>query len=71
MIDCFHEIEVLRDEILREGNSKIESTIADYPQLERQKLRQLVRQANKQQTENKPAKASRELFQYLKQSING
>lgn len=69
--DAFHEIEVLRDEILREGNSKIESTIADYPQLERQKLRQLVRQANKQQTENKPAKASRELFQYLKQSING
>jgi ribosome-associated protein len=30
-----------------------------------------VRQANKQQAENKPAKASRELFQYLKQIING
>ncbi|WP_299072329.1 ribosome biogenesis factor YjgA [uncultured Paraglaciecola sp.] len=69
--DAFHEIEILRDDILREGNDKIEATIADYPQLDRQKLRQYVRQANKQQAENKPTKASRELFQYLKQIING
>jgi len=69
--DAFHGIEILRDEILQEGNSKIESAIEDYPLLDRQKLRQYVRQANKQQAENKPAKASRELFQYLKQVING
>ena len=69
--DAFHGIEILRDQILQEGDSKIEATIADYPLLDRQKLRQYVRQANKQQAENKPAKASRELFQYLKQVING
>ena len=69
--DAFHEIEVLRDDILREGDDKIESSIAEYPLLERQKLRQYVRQAHKQQAENKPPKASRELFQYLKQVING
>ena len=69
--DAFHGTEMLRDEILKEGDSKIESTIADYPLLDRQKLRQYVRQANKQQDENKPPKASRELFQYLKQIING
>ncbi|MBL4631687.1 MAG: DUF615 domain-containing protein [Paraglaciecola sp.] len=69
--NAFHEIEMLRDDILSEGDSKIDSTIVDYPLLERQKLRQYVRQANKQQAENKPAKASRELFQYLKQIING
>ena len=69
--DAFHGIEMLRDDILSEGDSKIESTIVDYPQLERQKMRQYVRQANKQQAENKPPKASRELFQYLKQIING
>jgi ribosome-associated protein len=56
---------------LNEGDSKIESTIADYPLLDRQKMRQYVRQANKQLAENKPPKASRELFQYLKQIING
>jgi ribosome-associated protein len=69
--NAFHEIEILRDDILREGDSKIESTIADYPLLDRQKMRQYVRQANKQQAENKPPKASRELFQYLKLIING
>ena len=69
--DAFHGIEMLRDDILKEGDSKIESTIADYPLLDRQKMRQYVRQANKQQAENKPPKASRELFQYLKQIING
>ncbi|WP_293746347.1 ribosome biogenesis factor YjgA [uncultured Paraglaciecola sp.] len=69
--NAFHEIEMLRDDILSEGDSKIEATLVDYPLLDRQKLRQYVRQANKQQTENKPPKASRELFQYLKQIING
>lgn len=69
--DAFHDIEILRDDILKEGDSKIEATITDHPQLDRQKLRQYVRQANKQQAENKPPKASRELFQYLKQNING
>jgi ribosome-associated protein len=69
--DAFHGIEMLRDDILIEGDSKIESTIVEYPQLDRQKMRQYVRQASKQQVENKPPKASRELFQYLKQIING
>lgn len=69
--DAFHGIEMLRDDILSEGDSKIESSIVDYPQLDRQKIRQYVRLANKQQAENKPPKASRELFQYLKQIING
>ncbi|WP_339720748.1 ribosome biogenesis factor YjgA [uncultured Paraglaciecola sp.] len=69
--NAFHEIEILRDEILLQGDKKIDSIIADYPILDRQKLRQYVRQANKQQAENKPPKASRELFQYLKQTING
>lgn len=69
--DAFHGIEMLRDDILSEGDSKIEATIVEYPQLDRQKMRQYVRQASKQQVENKPPKASRELFQYLKQIING
>jgi ribosome-associated protein len=69
--DAFHGTEMLRDAILKEGDSKIESTIVDYPLLDRQKMRQYVRQANKQSAENKSPKASRELFQYLKQIING
>jgi ribosome-associated protein len=69
--DAFHGTEMLRDAMLKEGDSKIESAITDYPLLDRQKLRQYVRQASKQLAENKPPKSSRELFQYLKQIING
>ncbi len=32
--DAFHGTEMLRDSILNEGDSKIESTIADYPLLD-------------------------------------
>ncbi|MEP0355187.1 MAG: ribosome biogenesis factor YjgA [Paraglaciecola sp.] len=67
--DAFHELELLRDAILAEGDSKIEEVITDHPILDRQKLRQYVRQANKQKSENKPPKASRDLFKYLKQEI--
>lgn len=65
--NVFHRIEELRDEIIAEGDKKIEELLADNPLFDRQKLRQLQRQAKKQLTDNKPPKASRELFKYLKE----
>ncbi|MDU0353102.1 ribosome biogenesis factor YjgA [Paraglaciecola aquimarina] len=69
--NAFHKIEELRDKIITEGDSKIESTLVEYPLLDRQKLRQLFRQAQKQQADNKAPKASREMFKYLKDVIIG
>lgn len=68
---AFHKIEVLRDHIIKVGDEKIEQAVEKYPTLDRQKLRQLSRQANKEQSSNKPPKAARELFKYLQQAING
>lgn len=68
---AFHKIETLRDNIIKIGDEKIEQAMLDYPTLDRQKLRQLARQAQKQQNDNKPPKAARELFKYLQQAING
>lgn len=65
----FHSLERLRDQILAEGNDGINKVIADHPQLERQKLRQMLRNAQKQAAENKPPAASREIFQYLRSEI--
>ena len=45
---------------------KINTLLEQFPQLERQKLRQFVRQANKEKKQEKPAKAAKELFAYLK-----
>ncbi len=65
----FHKLEALRDLILNGGNDGINEVIAQHPVLERQKLRQLQRNAQKQAKENKPPIAAREVFQYLKQEI--
>ena len=58
-------LEKLRDELIEQGDNKINELLEKFPALERQKLRQLVRQANKEKESNVD-KASKELFNYLK-----
>ncbi|MBR9728761.1 ribosome biogenesis factor YjgA [Shewanella intestini] len=62
-------IEKLRDRLLAEGDNAIQELLNDNPQLERQKLRQLVRQANKELQKTPESKANIELFKYLRDSI--
>lgn len=66
----FHRIEQARDTILNGGDVGINALMNEHPELDRQKLRQFARQAQKQQKENKPPKAARELFQYLKEMLD-
>ena len=63
---AFHAIEIARDELIQQGDEAVEALLTTYPDLDRQRLRQLVRQAKKQAEQNKSPKASREIFQYLK-----
>ncbi|CAB0150551.1 hypothetical protein PSI9734_00990 [Pseudidiomarina piscicola] len=63
----FHQLEKYRDTILAEGDGAIQEFLHDYPQADRQKLRQLYRQAQKQQQQGKPPAAARELFKYLRE----
>ncbi|MDN7124288.1 ribosome-associated protein [Pseudidiomarina sp. 1APP75-32.1] len=63
----FHQLEKYRDEILADGDSAIQEFLTDYPLADRQKLRQLYRQAQKQQQQGKPPAAARELFKYLRE----
>lgn len=65
----FHKIEDARDKVLTGHDATINSLLNEYPELDRQKLRQFARLAKKQREENKPPKASRELFQYLKENL--
>ncbi|GAB3027444.1 ribosome biogenesis factor YjgA [Bowmanella dokdonensis] len=65
----FHKLEKLRDELVAKGDPVIDRLVEQYPAIERQKLRQLHRQAQKEQTQNKPPKSAREIFQYLKDNI--
>lgn len=62
-------LEKLRDELVAQGDSKINEVLEQFPSLERQKLRQLVRQVNKEKKAEKlvkAEKAAKDLFIYLK-----
>ncbi|EWH10655.1 hypothetical protein DS2_07478 [Catenovulum agarivorans DS-2] len=65
----FHKLENLRDQVIEQGDDAINQLLAEYPDLERPKLRQLVRQAKKEASLNKPPKSARQIFQYLKENI--
>ncbi|WP_117236090.1 ribosome biogenesis factor YjgA [Vibrio maerlii] len=62
-----HKLEALRDRVVEEGDSAITDVMELYPSADRQRLRQLARQAAKEKKAGKPAKAYREIFQVLKE----
>ena len=62
----FHRLEKLRDRLIEEGDDALAELMQEYPQADRQHLRQAIRNAQKEQEQNKPPKASREIFKYLR-----
>ena len=60
-----HAIERRRDKLLADDNA-LTVLLAEHPELDVQQLRTLIRNARKEQAENKPPKAYREIFQILK-----
>ncbi|WP_297291209.1 ribosome biogenesis factor YjgA [Oceanicoccus sp.] len=63
----FHELEQWRDRLIASGPKSIEEVMTQYPNADRQHLRQLVMQANKEIKNKKPPAASRKLFRYLRE----
>ncbi|WP_339940619.1 ribosome biogenesis factor YjgA [Undibacterium luofuense] len=61
-----HSLERRRDLLLTDENA-LTTLLTDYPELDAQQLRTLIRNARKEQAESKPPKAYREIFQILKQ----
>ncbi|MDR2225166.1 MAG: DUF615 domain-containing protein, partial [Providencia sp.] len=65
-IVILHNIEYLRTRLLEGGDDVIEEVVTLFPTTDRQQLRALVRNAKKEREGNKPPKAYRQIFQYLK-----
>lgn len=63
----FHGLEILRDKILEQGPSGIEQVVERWPNADRQQLRQLILQHQREIKNSKPPAASRKLFKYLRQ----
>lgn len=61
----FHKVENWRDKLLAD-NDAVTEFIAQYPDVDVQQLRQLIRNAKKEQEKQQPPKYFRELFQLIK-----
>ena len=62
-----HRAETLREALLGDdGDDALTDLLAAQPQADRQKLRQLVRNAREERAKNKPPRAFRELFRELR-----
>ncbi|MBA6264021.1 MAG: ribosome biogenesis factor YjgA [Colwellia sp.] len=62
----FIKLEKMRDDVIDQGNDFVEALLNEHESMERQKLRQLVRQASKEKKAEKLGKYYKELFDYLK-----
>lgn len=63
---AMHALERRREKLLADDKA-LTDLKAEYPDADVQQLRTLIRNARKEQAENKPPKAYREIFQVLKQ----
>lgn len=61
-----HRLEAWRERLLEEGDEALAELIAQHPDADRQKLRQLVRNARLEREKQRPPHAFRELFRELK-----
>lgn len=63
---AMHRLEATRERLLADEENALPELIAAHPQLDRQHLRSLLRQARLEREKNKPPRAYREIFQVLK-----
>lgn len=66
-MQTFHQLEQWRDELINGNESLIQELCQRFPAANAQRLRQFVRNARKEQAQNKPVKSSRVLFRYLRE----
>lgn len=62
----FRELERWRDELIEGNNDLVDEILSRFPGTDRQTLRQLVLNARKEREGQKPPKASRVLFRFLR-----
>ena len=64
---AFHRLEQWRDRLIAEGDKLLGEALAEWPMLDRQQFRLLVREAQREEEQGKPVGAKRKLFRYLRE----
>lgn len=68
---ALHHIEKWRDDLLAKGDDALERLLSEFPTADRQYLRQLIRNAKKEEQSKKPPKSARALFKCLRGLLEG
>ena len=66
---ALHRVEAWRDRLVREGDDALNALLAEHPDADRQRLRQLARRASEEYHANRPPAAARELFRALRELL--
>lgn len=66
-----HRLEAWRERLLEDGDEALAELLDEYPDADRQLLRQLVRNARLEREKQRPPRAFRELFRVLKALMAG
>jgi len=63
---AFHRLEQWRDRLIDEGDAAAKAFIAEFPAVDRQALRQLIRNARREREQGKPPTNARRLFRLIR-----
>jgi len=64
-----HQLEHWRDRLLAEGDAALADLLDQQPAADRQRLRQLIRSARREQEQGRPPRHARELFRCLRELL--
>jgi ribosome-associated protein len=70
-VAAIHRVEDWRARLLADGDSALSELLGTHPEADRQRLRQLIRNAKDERLKNKPPHAYRELFRELRELVLG
>jgi ribosome-associated protein len=62
-----HRTERWRARVLEEGDEAVQALVSEHPDMDTQRLRQLIRNARREQETGKPPRAYRELFRLIRE----
>lgn len=70
-VAAMHRVEAWRERLLDGGDTSLAELLDEYPEADRQRLRQLVRNTLEERKRNKPPHSFRELYRELRTTLLG
>lgn len=64
-----HKLENWRERLIHDGDAALSALLTEFPNIDSQHVRQLLRSIDKETKQNQPPRSYRKLFQYLKEQL--